>query len=103
LFFEAEKMISDGLFLVERFNFLEQFLKASPRDINLVVASIAEKVKTYSVAFLCQECCRLKVLERDAYKLLETINIMIVTTADTIYKIKEVEADLVNLNATIGY
>ncbi len=103
MFIEAEKRITDGLFLVERFNFLEKCLKASPRDVNVVVASIAEKLKTYSVAFLCQEYYRLKVLERDAYKLLETINVMIVTTADTIYKIKEVEADLVNLNATIGY
>jgi hypothetical protein len=53
LFIEAEKMISNGFFLVERFNFLEKCLKASPRDVNVVVASIAEKAKTYSVTFLC--------------------------------------------------
>ncbi|MFT6387231.1 MAG: allophanate hydrolase [Cellvibrionaceae bacterium] len=103
LFIEAGKMIFDGPFLAERFNSLEKFLKTNPHDVNTVVASIVEKANAYSAIDLCQEYYRLKVLQRDAYELFETINAMMVPTAGTIYKIKEVEADPVNLNATMGY
>jgi len=103
LFIEAGKMIFDGPFLAERFNSLADFFKSNPQDINSVVAGIVEKAQGYSAVDLCQEYYRLKVLQRDACELFETIDAMMVPTAGTIYKIKEVEADPVGLNATMGY
>jgi allophanate hydrolase len=103
LFIEAGKMIFDGPFIAERYHSLKDFLMSHPHDVNAVVASIVEKAQRYSATDLCQAYYRLKVLQRDAGEVFEAIDAMMVPTTGTIYKIKDVKADPVKLNATMGY
>ena len=68
-----------------------------------MVKSIVEKAKDYSAVDLCKETYRIAELKVAAQKIFTDIDVMMVPTAGTIYKISQVEADPVELNVNIGY
>jgi len=103
LFIEAGKMIFDGPFLAERLASLEDFFKSNRQDVNAVVASIVEKAGRYSAVDLCREYYRLKDIQCKVDDIFKAIDVLMVPTAGTIYKIKDVESNPVGLNANMGY
>lgn len=103
LFLEAGKMIFDGPFLAERYASLGEFFKSNRSDVNEVVGGIIDKAQTYSAIDLCNEYYKLKEIQQKASEIFNQIDVMMVPTAGTIYKIADVEKDPVKLNANMGY
>jgi allophanate hydrolase len=102
-FVKAGKMLFDGPFLAERFASVGEFIEANPQEADQVVASIIEKAKTYSAIDLVNEYYALKALEQEVRSTFKNIDALMVPTAGTLYKISEVKANPVALNATMGY
>jgi allophanate hydrolase len=102
-FVKAGKMLFDGPFLAERFASVGEFIEKNPLEADQVVVSIIEKAKTYSAIDLVNEYYRLKELEQEARSIFKDIDALMVPTAGTIYKISEVKANPIALNATMGY
>jgi allophanate hydrolase len=102
-FVKAGKMLFDGPFLAERFASVGEFIEANPHAVDQVVAGIIEKAKTYSAIDLVNEYYALKGLEQEVRATFKEIDALMVPTAGTIYKISEIKADPVALNATMGY
>ena len=102
-FVEAGKMLFDGPLLAERYSSLESFLDSNPDQVNSNVKSIVEKARQYSAVDLCKEYYRITELKALTRAVFSNIDILMVPTAGTIYRIDEVEADPVNLNTNMGY
>jgi len=102
-FKRAGKMIFDGPFLAERYASVGEFIEANPAEADQVVASIIDKAKTYSAVDLVNEYYVLKGIEHEVRDTFTNMDAMMVPTAGTIYKIADVKADPVALNATMGY
>lgn len=103
LFIEAGKMIFNGPFLAERYSSLESFFKSNRDDVDEVVGGIVEKAQSYTAIDLCKEYYRLKQLQQQVKALFKSVDILMVPTTGTIYKVDEVKSDPVNLNANMGY
>ncbi|MDG1485917.1 MAG: allophanate hydrolase [Porticoccaceae bacterium] len=102
-FLEAGKMLFDGPLLAERYSSLESFLDTNPQQVNSNVKAIVEKAKQYSAVDLCKEYYRITELKALTRAVFSNIDILMVPTAGTIYRIDEVEANPVNLNTNMGY
>jgi allophanate hydrolase len=102
-FIEAGKMLFDGPLLAERFASIAPFLEANPNEVNSNVKSIVEKAKSYSAVDLCKEYYRITELKALTRETFSSVDILMVPTAGTIYKINEVESDPINLNTNMGY
>ena len=102
-FKRAGKMLFDGPFLAERYASVGKFIEENREEADQVVASIINKAKTYSAIDLVNEYYTLKGIEHEVRETFKNIDAMMVPTAGTIYKISEVKANPVALNATMGY
>lgn len=101
-FLEINDMLFRGAWLAERYGALKEFIDTRgssvlpvTRDILLGGARI-----TGADVFAGQQ--RLNSLKREINDLWRDIDVLVVPTTGTIYKISEVEADPVNLNTRIG-
>lgn len=102
-FKRAGKMLFDGPFLAERYASVGKFIEENPEAADPVVASIIDKAKTYSAIDLVEEYYALKGIQQEVRDTFSNIDAIMVPTAGTIYKITDVKADPVALNATMGY
>lgn len=102
-FVAAGSMLFDGPILAERLVSLGEFFESHREDVHPVVGSIIDKAKSYSAVDLVKEYYRLRQLMSAAYAELQKVDALMVPTAGTIYKIKEVESDPITLNANMGY
>lgn len=102
-FVATGSMVFDGPILAERLASLGDFIESHREDVHPVVCNIIDKAKAYSAVDLVNEYYRLRQLRGAAYTELKKIDALMVPTAGTIYKIKEVESDPIALNANMGY
>ena len=103
LFIEAGKMLFDGPLIAERLASLENFIQSHPEDVHPVVKGLVKKASAYSAVDLCRAYYRLKTIKAEIDVLFSKIDMMMVPTTGTIYKIEDVKSDPVNLNANMGY
>lgn len=96
-------MLFNGPILAERLASIGEFLESHRDEVHPDVASIIEKAKSYSAVDLFNEYYNFRQLSSAAYTELRKVDALMVPTAGTIYKIKEVEADPVVLNTNMGY
>lgn len=102
-FADAGARLFNGPILAERYASVGEFIDSHPEDVHPVVGSIVSQAKSYSAVDLINEYYRLREFMSRAYDELSGIDALMVPTAGTIYKIKEVEADPIKLNANMGY
>lgn len=102
-FAAAGTKLFNGPILAERFGSVGEFISSHRDEVRPVVSSIVDKAKSCSAVDLINEYYRLRELMNSAYDELAKIDALMVPTAGTIYKIKEVESDPVKLNANMGY
>ena len=102
-FVATGSMLFDGPILAERLASLGGFIESHREEVHPVVCNIIDKAKAYSAVDLVNEYYRLRQLMSSAYTELRKVDALMVPTAGTIYKIKEVESDPVALNANMGY
>jgi allophanate hydrolase len=79
------------------------FLEGHPNDAHAVVKNIILGGKNYSAADTFKAMYKLEEYKAETLKTWKSIDVMLLPTTGTTYKISEVEADPVKLNSNLGY
>ncbi len=101
-FFEAAKLLYGGPWMAERLAAIEEFIGAKPEALHPVTRELIAGAARYSAVDAFRAFYRLEELKRDVRQAWEGIDFMFVPTTPTSYKIEEVNADPVALNANLG-
>lgn len=100
---EAAAMLYEDAFVAERYSGIRAFFDSNEADVIEPVRSIIAKGKTYSAADLYDAQLKLRAIgQRVAGSMWTTIDLLVVPTAPTHYKISELLADPVVLNRNLG-
>ncbi len=101
-FFEAAKLLYGGPWMAERLAAIEEFIGAKPEALHPVTRELIAGAARYSAVDAFRAFYRLEELKQEARIAWEDIDFMMIPTTPTIYKIEEVNADSVALNAYLG-
>ncbi|MES2564273.1 MAG: allophanate hydrolase [Pseudomonadota bacterium] len=102
-FADTGRLLYEGPWVAERLAAIEPFFKASSAEINPVVRDIIAGGARYSAVDACNAQYRLRALERASAAQWSLMDMLMVPTAGTIYRIDEIAADPVHLNSNLGY
>jgi allophanate hydrolase len=102
-FLEAARLLYEGPWVAERYAAVGAFLESHPGALHPITERIIAggKVPTASAAF--QGEYRLRELKRQSESAWAQVDVVLTPTAGTIYRLHEVEADPLRLNANLGY
>ena len=100
--FRAGKLLYEGPWLAERFAVLEAFMAHHAEDMHPVTRDIVAGGAAVSAASAFRAQYELAELQREATRMFETVDVIIVPTAPTIFTIDEVERDPVATNSRLG-
>jgi allophanate hydrolase len=101
-FTEINDLLFKGPWLAERYGALRRIVDEQPAALFPVTRDILAGGKTISGADVFAAQQRLNILKRQVAKLWDEIDVLVVPTTGTIYRIDEVEADPITLNARLG-
>jgi allophanate hydrolase len=102
-FLEAARLLYEGPWVAERYAAIREFFDAQSERINPVVREIIAGAKKFSAADAFSGMYRLEALRKQTAPVWNQIDCMVTPTAGTIYRIAEMEADPIRLNANLGY
>ena len=102
-FLESARLLYEGPWVAERYAALRQFFDTNAAAIDPVVREIIAGAKKFSAADAFDGMYRLEVLRKQAAKVWSDIDCLVTPTAGTIYRIDEMQADPIKLNANLGY
>jgi allophanate hydrolase len=102
-FRDAARLLYSGPWVAERYVAVGGFLEGHPDDADPTVKSIILGGKKYSAADTFQAMYRLEELRAATLPTWKTIDVMLLPTTGTTYKISEVQADPFQLNTNLGY
>ncbi len=102
-FRQAADLLYSGPYLAERFAAVGPFIKAHTEEVDPTVGAIIAGSERFSAAEAYQAEYRLKALSRETGRAWELVDVLLLPTAPTTYKIEEVRSDPVKLNANLGY
>lgn len=97
------QLLYSGAWVVERFTALKDFLAKHPQQILPVLQTILDTAANYSASDVFTGFYRLAELQQQTYLEWQKIDVLVVPTAGTIYKIVEVENNPLGLNTNLGY
>ncbi len=95
-------LLYEGPWVAERYAAVKDFFDAQPDAFLPVIRAILEKAKSYSAADAFSAQYRLEELRQEVTPLWESIDILALPTAGTIYTIAEVQAEPLALNSNLG-
>ncbi|HEY4214882.1 MAG TPA: allophanate hydrolase [Steroidobacteraceae bacterium] len=99
---EAARLLYGGPWVAERTEVLETLLQRNPSAIHPVVQAIVQAGKGFSAVDAFRGLYALQRYARDAEELWEQIDVLVLPTTPTIYRISELLAEPVALNARLG-
>ena len=99
---DAAKLLYGGAWVAERTAALEPLLTNNPTAIHPVVRAIAQGGRTFSAVDAFNDSYKLQAYARVAERLWSRIDVLLLPTAPTIYRIAEVLAEPFALNANLG-
>ena len=99
---EAARLLYDGPWVAERTAALVDLLRDDPDAIHPVVRSIVEQGTTYTAVDVFAATYRLADLARVAEEMWASVDLLALPTAPTSYRVAEMLANPVALNATLG-
>lgn len=102
-FLAAARLLYEGPWVAERYAAIREFFDAYADAIHPVVREIIAGAKKFSAADTFDAVYKLEALRHEAAKTWQKIDCLVTPTAGTIYRIKEMEADPIRLNANLGY
>lgn len=102
-FIEAGRLLYEGPWVAERYVVVESLLKSDPGALHPVTRQIIEGAQKASAADAFRAQYRLQGLRRIVESVWSDIDLLVTPTAGTIYRIEEVEADPLRLNANLGF
>jgi allophanate hydrolase len=100
--FEAARLLYDGPYVAERTAALGAFIAAHRDGVLDVTRTIVESGTRYSATDLFNAQYALQALARTAAAALEGIDVLVVPTTPTIYRLDEIAAEPYRLNANLG-
>ena len=102
-FLDAAKLLYEGSFVAERLSGNKDFFDTQIDDCLPVIKTIIGNSAKFSAADAYSNNYKLMELKRIAYQELEGTDFVITPTTGTIYKIKDVEHNPIELNSNLGY
>jgi allophanate hydrolase len=102
-FLETARLLYEGPWVAERYVAIREFIERSPKALHPVTAQIISSATKHSAIDAFTAYYRLKVLRRQCAALWDQVDILVTPTAGTIYRIAELEAEPLRLNANLGY
>jgi allophanate hydrolase len=101
-FRDAAALLYDGPWVAERLAAIQTFLNARPLAVHPVVRQIIQGARRFTAVDAFEGQYRLKALERAAAREWEKIDAMLLPTCPTTYRVAEMEANPIELNANLG-
>ncbi|MGB9093029.1 MAG: allophanate hydrolase [Gallionella sp.] len=102
-FLQAARLLYEGPWVAERYAAIRDFFDVRPEAVHPVVREIIAAAKNFSAADAFAGMYRLQALRKETNLVWDSIDCMVTPTAGTIYRISEMEADPIRLNANLGY
>ncbi|HUV99399.1 MAG TPA: allophanate hydrolase [Gallionella sp.] len=102
-FLNAARLLYEGPWVAERYAAIRDFFDVHPGAIHPVVREIIAAAKNFSAADAYLGMHRLEELRKEASLVWDSIDCLVTPTAGTIYRIDEMLADPIRLNANLGY
>ncbi len=102
-FLDAARLLYEGPWVAERYVAIREFFDAKAEHINPVVREIIAGAKKFSAADAFSGMYRLETLRKETATVWNGIDCLVTPTAGTIYRIDEMQADPIRLNANLGY
>jgi allophanate hydrolase len=102
-FQETANLLYYGAWVAERYSGIEEFITRKPDSALPVIQQILNNVHKYSASDVFRTFHKLEELKQRTAQEWEKMDILVVPTAGTIYRIEEVEADPIQLNTNLGY
>jgi allophanate hydrolase len=99
---DCAKLLYGGPWVAERTAALAALIRSNSAAIHPVVRGIVEQGAAFSAVDAFEGCYALKVFERAAEALWREVDVLLLPTAPTIYRIDAVRADPIALNAVLG-
>ena len=100
---EAASLLYNGPWVAERLAAIKTFADEHADTMDTTVGPIIRTAKRYSAVDAFQAQYQLKEISRSSEALFEEVDLLLLPTAPTIYKIDEVKADPIALNSNLGY
>lgn len=102
-FLNAARLLYEGPWVAERYAAIREFFDAHADAINPVVREIIAGAKKFSASDTFDAMYKLEALRGEAALVWNKIDCLVTPTAGTVYRIDEMLADPVRLNANLGY
>jgi len=102
-FLKSARLLYEGPWVAERYAAIREFFDAHADAIDPVVREIIAGAKKFSAADTFDGMYKLEALRAEAALTWGKIDCLVTPTAGTIYRIDEMEADPIKLNANLGY
>ncbi|MFA6972167.1 MAG: allophanate hydrolase [Gallionella sp.] len=102
-FLQSARLLYEGPWVAERYAAIADFFDARSEAIHPVVREIISGAKKFSAADAFNGMYQLEGLRREADRVWDSIDCLVTPTAGTIYRIEEMLADPIRLNANLGY
>jgi allophanate hydrolase len=102
-FLEAARLLYEGPWVAERYAAIAEFIVEQANAMHPVTREIIERGADATAVDAFRAQYRLKELQRRTASAWEGIDVLLLPTAGTIYRIDEVECDPIRLNSNLGY
>jgi allophanate hydrolase len=102
-FLEAARLLYEGPWIAERYAAVGSFIDAHSGEVHPVTRQIIEAGKRPTAAAAFEGEYTRKRLLRQTEPVWSQVDLVATPTAGTIYRLADLEADLVRLNANLGY
>jgi allophanate hydrolase len=102
-FLETARLLYEGPWVAERYAAIRPFFDAQPEALHPVTREITARSRQWLAADAYAAQVRLRALKRIADAAWRDVDCIVTPTTGTHYRIDEVEADPIRLNANLGY
>jgi allophanate hydrolase len=102
MFEEAAALLYEGPWVAERFAAVGDFIEKHGAEVDPTVRGIVLGARERSAVETFEAMYKLEALKRRAQRLFSEIDLLMVPTAPTIYRVDEVMAEPVKLNSRLG-
>ena len=102
-FLAVNDLLFNGPWVAERLVSIGSFIREQPHSVHPVTREVILGAEKYTAADFARAMYRLKELQVRIAEVFDAIDVLVVPTAGTVYRISEVETDPITLNANMGY
>lgn len=102
-FIETNDLLFNGSWVSERYNSVGKFIESNLEAVHPITGKIILSAREIKASQVFEEFYKLEAIKRKMLPLWEGIDLLMVPTTGTIYKIKEIEENPMQLNFTLGY